>query len=352
MKIFVIGPFDSIYMFQYVKEVLCDKNFKKNKEYFFFHSGGNIKNIYLELYNKVAEFMYYEKTYKRKNYSLIEALNDVNDIDVVHIHYIKIGYYKAIKKYRKNIKKIILTAWGSDFLRLNEKMYNKMNKFVEMSDIIVAGTDNLRNFVIEHFDKNLEGKIVDPQFGTPVIDEIRKLKEDKNKSKCCNKLNVNNDKFVVGCGYNGSEAQQHIKIIKALDNMDKKYKKKIFIHVPAGYGLSREYKTKLESLLKRTDFEYKIDEMFYEPSAMAKVRMATDIFIHGQITDASSSSVFEYVYADTVLVNGKWLHYSEIDKYKLAIIEYDSFDELPLIVSNIIDNYYEEKKLVMKNRCV
>ena len=142
-------------MFQYVKEVLCNQeHFGNNIRYYFFHSGSSlsIKNEYLQLYEQVACKIYYEKPYRGVNHSLIHALKDVMPVDIVHIHYIKLGYFSAIKRMRKHIKKIILTAWGSDLLRLDKKFYSKMKKFIALADIISASTDNLKNFVINDLD--------------------------------------------------------------------------------------------------------------------------------------------------------------------------------------------------------
>ena len=350
MKIFLIGSFDSIHMFYYVKEVL--RNYEPvddNNSYYFFHNGSklSIKNEYLQLYEEVACKIYYEKPYRRVNYSLIHALKDVMPIDIVHIHYIKLGYFSAIKRMRKHIKKIILTAWGSDFLRLDKKFYSKMKKFIELSDVISASTDNLKNFVINDLDIKDTIKIVEPKFGSPVIGEISHLKQGKGIYK--DKIGAHFNQFVIACGYNGKSEQQHIKIIHALKKMDNFHKSQIFIHIPVAYGISNEYYDILKQELDNADIPYNLDKEFYSPKEVAEVRLAADIFIHGQTTDASSSSVFEYIYADAVLINGKWLHYPEVDKYSLSIKEFDEFDEITDIVENVLDNYKEEKEKLKLN---
>ena len=350
MKIFLIGSFDSIYMFQYVKEVLCNQeHFGNNIRYYFFHSGSSlsIKNEYLQLYEQVACKIYYEKPYRGVNHSLIHALKDVMPVDIVHIHYIKLGYFSAIKRMRKHIKKIILTAWGSDLLRLDKKFYSKMKKFIALADIISASTDNLKNFVINDLDIKDTGKIVEPKFGSPVIEEISHLKREAAKYK--DKVGAHSNQFVIACGYNGKLEQQHIKIIQALKKMDNFHKSQIFIHIPIAYGISSEYYDILKQELDNTGIPYNLDKTFYDPKEMAEVRLAADRFIHGQTTDASSSSAFEYIYADAVLINGKWLHYPEVDKYGLSIKEFDEFDEITGIVENVLDNYKEEKKKVKLN---
>lgn len=346
MKIFLIGSFDSIYMYQYVKEVLLDCDFKTDKQYYFFHSGNAsaISKEYMQLYEKVAYKIYYEKPYKRTNHSLIYALDDASPIDVVHIQYVKLGYLKPIRKKRRLIQKVILTAWGSDFLRLDNRFYSKMKKFIEMVDVVVAGTDNLRNFAIDTLKiKNID-KLAAPQFGSPIIEEIGRLKHGEQTDK--NKISTSSKKIVIACGYNGKPEQQHINIIRALSEIREVHKSQIFLHLPVAYGLSDEYCALLKTELEKSGMPYKLDKKFYNPKEMAEIRLATDIFIHGQTTDASSSSVFEYIYADVVVINGRWLQYHEVDDYNLSIKEFNEFSEITNIVEDVLEHLEEEKKKV------
>lgn len=339
MNVFVIGKFDSIYMYQYVKEVLCADGFERNKKYYFFHSGKEISDTYIKYYNKVADKIYYEKPHRWIRDSLKEALNDAGDIDVIHIHYIQLWYYSAIKKNKKESCRLILTAWGSDLLRLPKKYYKRMKKFIYISDCIVVGTNNLKSFLLNNISDKIENKIVKARFGTPVIDEIVNLRNN-NVKKIDLKLKYigNLNKVIITCGYNGSEFQQHDKIINALSELNNSYKKDIFLHIPMGYGTTSEYYVYIEGLLNKSGFEYKIDKKFYAPDEMAKIRIITDIFIHGQTTDASSSSVFEYVYAGALLVNGKWLKYPELDQYGILYEEFEDFSQLSDIIQKIIMN--------------
>lgn len=341
MNVFVIGKFDSIYMYQYVKEVLCANEFDKDKTYYFFHSGKKINDEYIKYYNKVADKIYYEKPHRWIKDSLKEALDEVGNIDVIHIHYIQLWYYSAVKKYKKEACtcRLILTAWGSDLLRLPKKYYRWMRKFVEASDCIVIGTDNLKSFLVDKISDRIEEKIVRARFGTLIIDKII---EKKNKGIRRDALKIKyigkSDKIVVTCGYNGGEFQQHGKMIDALERIDNEYKKNIFLHIPMGYGGNSEYFKYIEEKIENSGFECKIDKKFYTPDEMAEVRMMTDIFIHGQTTDASSSSVFEYVFSGALLVNGKWLKYPELEQYGVIYEEFEDFNELPDIILSMIKN--------------
>lgn len=337
MNIVIIGNFDSIYMYEYVKEVLWSENFNVGKKYYFIHDGNKIRKEYSDFYEGHAERIFYVKSEASVKKMLDSALREIENIDVLHIHYIKLWYYHAIKKMRKSIKKIILTAWGSDLLRLNSRYYYKMKKFMRIANYIVVGSENLREFVTNKISSDYKSKIVWARFGTPVIDEIAKLKEEYIEKS--NGITIPSDKFIIACGYNGKREQQHEEIIQALTALKDCYRNKIFLHFPMGYGLNEEYYAYISDMLEQSGFEYKIDKKFYSPEKIAKIRLLADIFIHGQITDASSSSVFEYIYADTILINGDWLYYEDLEKYQIPYLKYKKFSELPGIIENVIDSY-------------
>ena len=350
MNILIVGKFESIYMYQYVKEVLMSDDFDRGKKFYFFHSGQeHIKEEYLNLYESVAEKIYYETPYRRMNYALAKAIKEVGNVDVLHVHYIKLGFYKAIKKNRKHINKLILSAWGSDLFRLPSRYKSWMNKFLGMADILATGSNNLKDWIITLNDKYDE-KIIVTRFGSPVFDEIKKIKGTFSHEELRKSFGIALDSYIIACGYNGGPPQQHDKIIIALNDIEDKYKQKIFLYIPMGYGFNKDYYEKLIDLLDTTHISYFVDKKFYNQHDMARIRMMADIFIHGQTTDANSSSVFEYLYADTILINGKWLHYEDVDKYQLPIFEYNDFEELSKIVPRVIDNYDTEiENLKRKN---
>lgn len=351
MKVLIIADFSSVYMYEYVKEVISSENFDEGKEFYFFHSGQAIANEkYKELYSTVSKKMFFETPYRWKNYALIDAIREIGTIDVLHVHYIKLGFYGAIKKHRKYIKKIILTSWGSDFLRLPSRYRPLMKRFLDIADILAVDSENLRDYALS-LDSNYLDKMVIMKFGTPVVDELEKIKGKYDTSELREKFGIPQSSWVVACGYNGNVAQQHDKIVSALNSMEDIYKKQIFLYIHMGYAFDEEYCERLTNLLNLSHISYTIDKNFYDAKEMAKIRMLADIFIHGQTTDANSSSLFEYLYADTIVINGKWLPYKDVKKYQIPIFEFSEFSELSKIVPYVMDNYdVEIAKLKEKNK--
>ena len=49
---------------------------------------------------------------------------------------------------------------------------------------------------------------------------------------------------------------------------------------------------------------------------LLKLRMATDVFVHVQDTDAGSRCVMEYVFCNKRIVHGAWTQYTYLEDYK------------------------------------
>ena len=81
---------------------------------------------------------------------------------------------------------------------------------------------------------------------------------------------------------------------------------------------------------------------------------ATDIYINSQQSDAISGAMLEYLYGGAAVINPKWIDYTELKKAGCDFIQYDSFDDIPIIIEQIIagqiscdfqENYLAVKKI-------
>lgn len=81
---------------------------------------------------------------------------------------------------------------------------------------------------------------------------------------------------------------------------------------------------------------------------LAKFRIATDVFINAQTTDAFANSFIENVYTKSIMINAKWLHYPELDEFPLYVNEFSVFNEIPALLEKNIDN----DKLEWNKKCV
>lgn len=355
MKILIIGDFNSIYMKDYAEKVLLEKQFAQNKEYIFFHDSYlPIKEEYMKSYEKdnvsILQCKYRNRLMRFnkvffifKKHCFNKLLKKIGYLECIHIHFVRCEHYELIKNHRDNIGKIILTFWGSDVMRLPENKFITMKKMIEMSDIIATGPAQFANDISNRLKINFSDKFELALLGTNMLDKIREYKKHYNKTY---------DVIRLTCGYNGKHQQNHRMILNAINRCCSEVKNKIRVIIPMGYGADADYIASLEDDLNKMNIQFYIDKKFYGANDIAKFRVESDIFIHAQETDAFSNSVIEYIYADNLLINGKWIKYPLLANNKIHYLEFGSEEELTSIIEYAVANIEEEIKAVKNSNDV
>ena len=106
------------------------------------------------------------------------------------------------------------------------------------------------------------------------------------------------------------------------------------LHVP---DCTFSYMDELRAALTASGISYIIMDEMISLEQIAKLRCAMDIFIHAQVTDALSSTIREYIYAGTDLINPVWIRYDEFDRLGIEYCRYDDFDMLEECLKKLID---------------
>lgn len=338
MNILLIGSPDSIYIKQYIKNVLQPENAK-----IYLACNDSLDRETAEFYKneKVVLSHIYQKSGALKKVPFIGTVVSFNknikrickkeNIDVIHIHYIgnkklmKFSY-KTLKKYSS---KLILTFWGSDLFCLNKHTAKDLNGLLDASHKIVVPTESMRKKFHELYKRKYDQKIVSCLFGNPIVDKYIEMKNSDEEFGSINPFNIPKDKYVVSVGYNGSERQQHDSILLEMANLPCMIKENIFIIIQAGYGINNSsYIDLLENIMKDSKLNYLIIDRYIDEKETIWLKKRVDLFIHGQVSDALSSSVLEYMYFKTNTLNPTWIQYLEWKALGLKYFEYDDFSDL------------------------
>lgn len=105
-----------------------------------------------------------------------------------------------------------------------------------------------------------------------------------------------------------------MEIIDSISKVRAKLPTNITLFFPFTYGGSSEYKESVKSRVSELGFKGVYCETYLDLSTLMRLRIATNMFIHIQTTDANNSSLKEYLYFDKNVINGKWLQYDDIEK--------------------------------------
>lgn len=275
---------------------------------------------------------------------LTNVLNSVEPYDIIHIHFLEPYYGLVAKQIIKKCNKLIVTIWGSDYYRTSQEDKNLQKNILEIADNINFGNENTLINFNNYYNKLYANKLSICRFGLIQLEYIKAFRND-DKFKIKELLSLPKDSVIITCGYNASPAQNHLRIIESILKVKKKLLNNCYFLFPMTYG-DKNLVLSISEKLKESKINYRIYDEFLSEEDTAKLRLASDIMIQVQTTDQLSGSMQEYLYADNVVITGKWLPYSIFKNKGMYFIEVDKIED----VGNKL--VYSAKTLhKLKNKC-
>ncbi len=329
----VLGDNDSFWVKEFIINVLVPLGFKislqkkpdkteRFAECYEAHNVSFVANYRLNPFlSKIPRVRVYSKKHRK-----LRALKLSQKYDYVFIIYVTPFELRCATEVVSDKSRVISVFIGSDILRCEGKAIQKLNQaLLNTKGKVVCECEKTAAGFQDKITKTKCDAVI--PFGNSILAEIDSIYPQGIK-EC--KLNIGfpTEKLSVCIGYNANPAQQHIKVITELKDLPNSVKDKLHIVVPMGYGGNDEYTKIINDLLKKSGFTYSVMTDFLPPDQTAKLRIATDIFINAQTTDALSSSVVECLYAGSVLLNAEWLIYKELSEKGVLYHQFSRFSEI------------------------
>ena len=239
--------------------------------------------------------------------------------DIVDIHYPRAFLKRIMPIIRMMTKNIVITPWGSDVMRVDDKksIENLCNICSQARYITVARDSMIGKYVIDKFKMNPE-KMVKLGWGGEFFDFIQENSGKVTAESAKERFGLT-DKFVISCGYNMQYEQRQEEIIDAIYSMKDQLPNNLLLLFPFTYGRCAQHikhKDEITDKCKSLGLDCTVIEEYLDLADLLKLRMATDIFVHVQTTDAGSRCVMEYVYCNKKVVHGAWIKYAYLEDYK------------------------------------
>lgn len=260
--------------------------------------------------------------------------------DIVDIHFAKgqLRYVMPIIKRMTN--NIIITPWGSDVMRVETKKgIEELSKIYSQARYItVSSKSPIGQCAIKKFKVNPE-KMANLSWGGEFFDFIEEHSNQVTTEMAKSRFGLDN-KYVITCGYNTVKAQRHEEIIDAIFEVKDQLPPNLTLLFPFTYGTSSYYEQKKNTIIEKCKtfgFEAVVVEEHLDMMDLQKLRMATDIFVHVQTTDAGSRCVMEYVCCNKKIVHGAWNKYAYLEQYKPSC--YFPVDKMENLGSVIVKAY-------------
>ncbi len=246
--------------------------------------------------------------------------------DYVFVISTTLFFAKCARKVYNNDTKVFVIFIGSDILRLQPENAGKLKRLLIETNAEIVPVCQKNKEACERILFN-NTKRIDQMidFGSSQLAVIdRYLKNGKNDSK--SKLGIDSEKLTVCIGHNGFVSQQHIKIINTLNELPNSIKKNVTVILPMTYGAKKQYIDEVKAAIGELDSV--VFDTFLDQEELAILRVASDIYINAQVTDALSTSMLEHIYSGSLVLVGDWLDYPELHEMGIQIDYFSSFSEI------------------------
>ena len=267
--------------------------------------------------------------------------------DIIHIHYVDAFASCLINEIKKKGKKLILSFWGSDFYRANEKIRKKLKNLVIIADAITFTNPKMKNDFFEYYG-NMNTSVEIVRFGLEPLEFLKKLKAAKSESRRI--LGFPDDHIIVTIGYNSSPAQQHIEIIESIKEVTNKLPGNVFFVFPLTYGPKGKHIEELKTILKNSGLKHKLLLEYMPDEKVAHLRNAGDIMIQLQTTDQFSGSMQEHMFTSNVVITGSWLPYDVLEENGVYFRKINKVQEVGSDLLYCVNNLEAEQSKTKSNK--
>ena len=301
------------------------------------------------LLNKVYYYWAFLKLYFRGHF------------DIVDIHYPTPYVRQAMPILKRLTPNIVITPWGSDVMRVDdEKNIKYLTQIYSQASHVTVGRDSqIGQVIMSKFNVN-PSKMVKLGWGGEFFDFIQEHSNNITTEDAKARFGLGG-RYVITCGYNTQQAQRHEDIMKAISCVKTQLPNNLTILIPSTYvpydSLSeqkRQYVDSLKEKGKALGLDVTIVQEHLDLVDLLKLRMATDIFVHVQSSDAGSRSVMEYVFCNKKIVHGAWISYAYLEDYKPSCyFPVNQMEDLGAVIlkasqSQINDLPHEVKTIILE----
>lgn len=360
VKILLVGDARSIFFVKYVEaikrkmdvEISVYCPFPQNDWYKKFpYDYAHFDNFLNTKFYKIRFFGYFFSPFIQYVRFLKFLLINKKKYDIIHIHWALPAWVVAPQLFKCFCNKMGVTLWGGELehlrLLMSRKLYlHRLGNLLKVSDFYIDVPFDIDDRVVKEF-PFIKGKSYGGIFGSSIIEIL--TKSNLNPQDCKQYYSIPLEKISVLLGYSGKVIHNHIKIIHNIVNCPSfsKYKDKIHFIASMTRGASPNYIKEVETNLEMSGVSYTVVKNCYQSDLeVAKLRLATDIFLQLTDFDGFSASVKEGLCAGSLLICGEWLNYRSLKREGFFFIDIPKIEQIGNSLFHCINQfpYYNTMK--------
>ncbi len=278
----------------------------------------------------------------------------LSEFDILHLQSLFGVRQLRMLTHFQHLPPIVVSLWGSDVLRCADMERCKLHQQVlRRARFITATGVEFKQITLAKYGRDLAPKMRETYFSpnSTVMKKIVATSESTAKEWLTEYVGFSLDGRKIVClGHNGTEANQHLSVLKQLSQLSDQEKNEVVILCPMTYGGTPAYKDVVRNAISNAGFTgVVLRDQIPEPE-MAFLRKASDLFIFVPISDSFSASVTQALTAGSVTIVGSWLPYASRRRAGFQYHEVDDLSDLPDLVSLVLRDFPTEVESASQNQ--
>ncbi len=346
MKYLIISDAASMHVYNFIRFFLVGQGYDITV---LRHSVGDIPEKYQQFYDENnIRIVTPPKQVGRKGpvitvkrfLSKLKFFKQYGKADVCHIHYTHAVSCILYLLFKKNFKKLIVTFWGTDILNPPKFEAFMQKKVLPYADKITVTVKNSYKVFQNRFGHKYDGKLEVVHFPSGAVPKIKEMSEKLTKQQCREQFNVPDEKLLLVCGYNADPAQRQDICLKEISMLPPELKDRLHILVPLQYSrIDNGYIDRVKQAAENCGCSYEVLEEYVPFERNAVMCLATDIYLNLRISDAFSNAMKEQITAGSLMIQGDWLNYIEVDEMNAPVVKISELSELHTALEKVIKEY-------------
>lgn len=272
----------------------------------------------------------------------LERILRVGNYDLVVMYSVPPYSDKAVEVAHKNRTKIVLYPWGSEVLRVKGEVAKAVKRAHENADFI-AGHEGSNLLINARENYKVEANRLKARKTFPKgVQKIRYIDGKQNRKEMSRDIGIPYAAYNIICGYSGRKGHRHKEIIDAIYANKNLLPSNYQLVFPVTYAREENYTKELKELCEEKGLNAVFLTEYMTDEQIAKLHLLTDLYINIQPSDNGSAFMTEALYAGNKIVTGRWLNYSQYEKYGIPYYLLDKKEDLPAMLNKLFKGDLDE----------
>lgn len=345
MKVLILASPCSVWVKEFIQnvilpleaEVFLQESFDRGSNYYDYYNEAGVKiipfapvNKWIMILPKVRAIIIAQ--HQRKSCSRHAPF------DVVINMFVSPELLSQAALYKQEGSKVYAYFCGSDIIRSSKINSLRLKLGLKHCSGVICASSNVHEAYLHKIGYKINTPVETIRFGMSSFDFINAQLFRGDKCDYKSIWNIDPKKLTICIGYNASEAQNHLAVLRQFQYLSKTTLSKITVLLQMTYGGNEEYIANVESAVSGLGCDFKLFRLYLNMPQIAQLRLLTDVFINAQVTDGLSGSVLEALYAGSILLNASWLHYNEYNEWGISYKTFLGFEQIPQLLAEAMDD--------------